>query len=64
MFHVHEHLCKIASDTTDLGVGWEAVSFLTSFSRNRRKPRGRERKGVSKAEKGEDMLFTGRTRNL
>lgn len=42
---------------------WEAVSFLTSFSRNRRKPRGRERKGVSKAER-EDMLFTGRTMNL
>lgn len=56
-------MCKIASDTTDLGGWWEAVSFLTSFSRNRRKPRGRERKGVSKAER-EDMLFTGRTMNL
>lgn len=56
--------CAVASDTTDLGMGWEVVSFLSSFSRNRRKPKGREREGVSKAEGEEDMLFTGRTRNL
>lgn len=41
--------CGIALDTTDLGGG---VSFLSSFSRNRRKPKGREREGVSKAERG------------
>lgn len=57
--------CAVAYDTTDPpGVGWEAVSFLSSFSRNRRKPKGRERKSVSKAQREEGMLFTGRTRNL
>lgn len=33
--------CAVASDTTDLGVGWEALSFLSSFSRNKRKLKGR-----------------------
>lgn len=63
LLHVHGHLCNSLGHYRP-GVGWEVVSFLSSFSRNRRKPKGRGRKGVSKAQREEDMLFTGRTRNL
>lgn len=40
------------------GVG-DQCPFYPLPPPNRRKPKGRERKGISKAEGKEDMLFTG-----
>lgn len=52
---VCKNTCGLVLDTTDLGGGL----FLSSFSRNRRTPKGRERKGLARLRGEEDMLFTG-----
>lgn len=52
VLRVHEY-CGLV-DTTDLG-----GSFLSSFSKDRRTPKGRERKGLARLRGEEDMLFTG-----
>lgn len=49
--------CAVASDTTDLGVGWEAVFFLSSFSRTRRKLKGRGREGVARLRGGGHAIY-------
>lgn len=57
----------ITLDTMDLGWGWgrKAVSFLSSFSPNRRKQKGKERRGISKAERGRRTCYLQAwTRNL
>lgn len=53
-------ICAITLDTWTRGQGWETrCPFYPLPPPNRRKPKGRERKGISKAEGKEDMLFTG-----
>lgn len=60
-------MCVITLDTVDLrvGLGWESVSILSSSSLNRRKLKGRERRGMSKAERGRRTCYLQAwTRNL
>lgn len=61
------NMCVITSDTVDQGVGlgWESSVLSILFLLHRRKPEGRERRGVSKAERGRRVCYLQAwTRNL
>lgn len=60
-------MCVITSDTVDqeVGLGGKAVSFLFLFLSDRQKPKGREKRGISKAERGRRVCYLQAwTRNL
>lgn len=62
------NMCVITSDTVDeeVGLGWESSVLSALFLPHRRKPKkGRERRGVSKAERGRRVCYLQAwTRNL
>lgn len=55
------NMCVKTSDTVDqeVGQGWESSVLSILFLPHRREPKGREKRGISKAEGKEGMLFTG-----